>query len=120
MLNKKAINPYLVFDDTDEHYYNNHNIMLDNGGMLSVSPSELIPLSEYQQKMPASELDLIQKSCPYVTQFIDFTGSTCHKGQDDLAVYFKESGPYLIILSTGEFQPGRYKIYLEGIFERVL
>ena len=40
--------------------------------------------------------------------FGDFTGT------DGLALNYFMSGEYLFIFANGEYQPARYKIYLEG------
>lgn len=39
-----------------------------------------------------------------------------YKGIDNLRLYFCKRGDVIIVFAYGEFQPTRYKLYLEGIW----
>ncbi|MEN0057123.1 MAG: hypothetical protein AAGC65_25825, partial [Mucilaginibacter sp.] len=40
-----------------------------------------------------------------------------HKGSDGLRLYFSKKGNTILVFAYGEFQPTRYKLYLEGIWK---
>jgi len=39
------------------------------------------------------------------------------KGSDGLRTYYYQNGNTIFVFAYGEFQPGRYKLYLEGTWE---
>jgi hypothetical protein len=39
-----------------------------------------------------------------------------YKGSDGLRLYFSKKGNTVVVFAYGEFQPTRYKLYLEGIW----
>ncbi len=50
-------------------------------------------------------------------QFIKKEGLlTIYTGTDDLRLYYFKKDNLLFILAFGEFQPTRYKLYLEGVW----
>ena len=42
-----------------------------------------------------------------------------YSGTDDFILTYYQTGPWLVIFASGEFQPARYKIYLEGVWRVV-
>jgi|ERR1700754_3116070 len=40
-----------------------------------------------------------------------------YKGSDNLRLYFCKKGNTILVFAYGEFQPTRYKLYLEGIWK---
>ena len=40
-----------------------------------------------------------------------------YKGSERLRLYYSKKGNTLAVLAYGEFQPTRYKLYLEGVWE---
>jgi hypothetical protein len=40
-----------------------------------------------------------------------------YKGSDGLRLYFSKKGNTVVVFAYGEFQPTRYKLYLEGIWK---
>ncbi len=40
-----------------------------------------------------------------------------YEGTDKLELTYCRTGPYLFVFASGEFQPARYKIYLEGVWQ---
>ncbi len=46
-----------------------------------------------------------------------YSNKYAFKGSDQLSLKFFLVGSYVMVFALGEFQPGRYKIYLEGIWQ---
>lgn len=40
-----------------------------------------------------------------------------YKNSDGLRLYYYKKNSTIIVLAYGEFQPGRYKLYMEGVWE---
>ncbi|RZK98047.1 MAG: hypothetical protein EOO62_27085 [Hymenobacter sp.] len=40
-----------------------------------------------------------------------------YEGTDNMGLTYCRADTYLFIFASGEFQPGRYKIYLEGVWQ---
>ena len=49
--------------------------------------------------------------------FMKYSNEYAFKGTDKLSLKFFASGSDLVVFALGEFQPNRYKIYLEGIWQ---
>ncbi len=39
-----------------------------------------------------------------------------YRGSDNLKLYFYKTGKTIVVFAYGEFQPTRYKLYLEGVW----
>ena len=46
-----------------------------------------------------------------------YSNEYAFKGTDKLSLKFYLSGKFIVVFALGEFQPNRYKIYLEGIWQ---
>ena len=49
--------------------------------------------------------------------FMKYSNEYAFKGTDKLSLKFYLSGKFIMVFALGEFQPNRYKICLEGIWQ---
>jgi hypothetical protein len=82
--------PSIATDDFDENYF-----------------QKLIPLIG-----PQAFSQLLQEG-----DFMKNSNEYAFKGTDKLSLRFLLRGNTLLVFAMGEFQPNRYKIYLEGIWD---
>lgn len=115
---KQIVGKSLFFDNTDDGFYDKHLIKLENGEEIIFSPIGISKLKELEKNQNNILLNFILDSCPSIYRFAptpDFFG---YKNEDDLTVCYHETDNYLLVVSLGESQPGRYKIYIEGVFKK--
>lgn len=115
---KQIAGKSLFYDGTDDTYYDNHICVLDNGDKVAFSYSELIDLGYIEDSDKSHVLKFILKTCPNIYRFSPTPNFFGYKNDDNLNVSLKETEKYFIIIAHGESQPGRYKIYIESIFEK--
>ena len=113
-LNKVA-EKSLIFDGTEEDFYGNHFLKLENGVIIPFSTENISKLKLMENSY---YLKQILKLCKGIYDYKIIPELSKYKNAEDLSVYFIETPSYIAILSLGEFQPGRYKIYQEGIFKK--
>lgn len=90
-----------------------HNVRFNND-VINFQFNELIPLEDFEKKVsPSYFLELTSK--------IDSIskGLISYKSDEGLKLYCKETENHILIISTGEYQPSLYKIFIEGIFEKI-
>lgn len=66
-----------------------------------------------QKLMPGNDFSQLMSDGMFKLPIPPFTKFS---GSDNLELAYYMSGNYLFIFASGESQPGRYKIYLEGIW----
>jgi hypothetical protein len=115
---KQILGKKLLVDTGNENeiFNTEHIVGLADGTQLKFTTRELIDLADAEKKdnsLIHAILTLspnIEKQEPIPTIFI-------YKNSDGLPVFIKRQSEYLLLIALGEFQYGRYKLYLEGVFE---
>ncbi len=115
---KQVVGKQLIYDGLDDKFYDEHSFKLDNGDEIKFSPLETIRLENLEKSNDKKTLlNLILENCDTIYRYSPSIELFGYKGQENLSVKYQMVNQYTIVLSLGESQPGRYKIYLEGIFQ---
>jgi len=102
----------LIYDGLEDSYYNEHTFKLNNGDEIKFSPLNILKLKELQK------IEEVLYSCPNIRKSSITHELSSYKNEDNLSVSFKETDKYIIIISLGELQPGRYRISIEKVFSK--
>lgn len=113
---KKVAGKTLLYDGTDDTFYQEHFFTLDNSDILKFSVRDIIEFADAQKTLDDSVIKFILKECPDIRKKEPIPSIIVFKNDDQLPVYFKSTDKYILIVGLGEFQYGRYKIYIEGAF----
>jgi len=121
MIFKKVYNRELVYDGVEKNLYHlEKEILLINGEKIRISIAEnenVKELNELKNRIDDFDFNLIIAECNLKASSL----LGIFKNQNNLKSYYNIVEPktkkYLIILSYGEFQPARYKLYIEGVWE---
>lgn len=113
---KKIEDKKLIYDGKDDDFYKKHILNLKNGDSIVFSTDNINKLKVLESRDCFNQ---VLNSCPGVYKYDAIPELSKYKNEDDLSVYFYETPGYIAIISLGEFQPGRYKIYQEGIFKKL-
>jgi hypothetical protein len=113
---KQVAGKSLFYDGTDDTFYQEHSFTLDNGDIIEFSIKDIIEFTDAKKTLDDSVIKLILKECPDIKKREPIPSIFVFKNDDELPVYFKSTDKYYLILGLGEFQYGRYKIYIEGAF----
>jgi hypothetical protein len=114
---KKVESKHLIFDNTDDYFYGEHSFNIYNGENIQFSTREITQLSKLEGSEP-NILKQILNYCTGIHKYDIIPELSQYRSQEDLTAYFKETPKYFTVISLGESQPGRYKIFIEGIFEK--
>jgi hypothetical protein len=113
---KKIAGKSLFYDGTDDTFYQEHSFILDNGDVLKFSVRDIIEFADAPKTLDDSVIKLILKECPDIQRKEPIPSIIVFKNNDELPVYFKSTNKYYLVVGMGEYQYGRYKIYIEGAF----
>jgi hypothetical protein len=108
----------LKFDGLEDNFYKEYLISLDNGDTLSFSPMNVIELADFEKNDSQNYIDFLLKNIPSIKKYTPSPDFTYYKNEDDMTLYVKENDSYIAILSLGETQPSRYKIFVEAVFSK--
>jgi hypothetical protein len=106
----------LIFDNVEDHFYDDQTIELPNSHLISFSPQNVVRLDSLEVPEKKQLLDAILNACPGVYRHTVTADLFSYRNNEGLGVYFKEDGGFLLVAALGEFQPARYKIFVEGVF----
>jgi hypothetical protein len=70
-------------------------------------------LEDLQGVISGADFEFIVKTGVFVT---DGGFLNLYKGSNNLRLYYHKKGNTIIVFAYGEFQPGRYMLYLEGFW----
>jgi hypothetical protein len=70
-------------------------------------------LEDLQGIISSGDFEFIVKTGAFVT---DGGFLNLYKGSNNLRLYYHKKGNTIIVFAYGEFQPGRYMLYLEGFW----
>lgn len=76
--------------------------------------AELDDFGQLKDMLGSDDFASLVRSGDFVAEegFLD-----AYKGSDDLSLYYFRNGKTILVFAFGEFQPTRYKLYLEGAWE---
>lgn len=117
---KNSIGRILLFDNADDCYYDKHTIVFLDNQKFEFSVFNLKRLDSLENDKQWTILNSILKFCPGIYRFEVAHDLFGYRSKSDLPVFYEENDKFFCVLSLGEFQPGRYKIFLEGIFKKPL
>jgi hypothetical protein len=83
------------------------------GGNAAFTLGQLPGLEEVEPVLPERVFKELLGHLGGVTK-----GLITYKSAEGLQVYFHETDLYYTIISAGEYQPGLYKVFIEGVFEK--
>jgi hypothetical protein len=70
-------------------------------------------LEDLRDAISATDFEFIIKTGAFVT---DGGFLNLYKGSNNLRLYYYKKGNTIVVFAYGEFQPGRYMLYLEGFW----
>lgn len=117
---KKVAGKRLLAMSNDENVvYGVHHIEIDNSNCISFNYENMVPLQVAENNIESNTFSKIIKSCEGIIKNDLIPELTNYKNAERLKVYIKETEKYFIVISFGEYQPTLYRIYIEGIFEKI-
>ncbi len=116
-LNKVA-GESLLYDGTEEDFYKTYAIALENGDTIYFSPMDVIEFEDFEKKDTQNITNLLLEKTPTVKRFAPKPDFIYYKNQQGIIPYVKENEKYLAVISLGETQPARYRVYVEAVFSK--
>lgn len=113
---KKVEGKQLLFDGSNNEFYDRHCFKLNNGDELNFTFQEFKSLTTLEKEGQTNLLNAILKSIPSIKRFAPEPDFIYYKNENGLSVSLLETNKYLIVISSGEVQPGRYIVFMESIF----
>ncbi len=125
---KKILGKQMIYDGTDEKYYDEHKIRKPGTKEIITS----FNIIDAQRLIEFEQQSLVNKS--YTQQILSLCDNIFSKKRPDIygsdliylwksvttndlfSVYCFENKEYICIFASGEKQYGRYQIWLEGLF----
>jgi hypothetical protein len=108
----------LIFDGLDDDFYKEYIISVNNGDTLSFSPMNVIELADFEKKYSQNFIDFLLENIPSIKRYAPSADLTYYKNEENITLYVKENDSYIAIISLGETQPSRYKIFIEAVFSK--
>jgi|GEM_PF-5917414 len=117
---KQIVSKQILLDTGNENdiFNTTHSIMLNNNEELFFKTRELIELSELEKKGENNLIKSILEISPSIKKTEPIPSVFVYKNDEELPVYIKLYDNYYLLIALGEFQYGRYKLWLEGVFEK--
>lgn len=115
MKGKADLERRFLFDDVDNQYYDKVHSIEHNGNLFKFSVLNLKSLEDLKTEISEKIFNEILESYNIIT-FHDERFST-YRIIDRIPVDYCKIDKTIILVSTGEVQPGRYWIIFEGIYE---
>jgi hypothetical protein len=113
---KKVENKQLLFDGMNDEFYTRHSYKLRNGDEVNFTIQETKSLTDLDKEGQTTLRDEILKSIPTIKRFAPEPEFIYYKNENGLSVSLLETNKYLVVIASGEIQPGRYIIFIESIF----
>lgn len=106
IIKKIDISRRLLFDGKEDQLFEEElNVEIDNR-IIKFIPDDITP----------NKFDQLDKQQEIINQshFVRDNIYNAWKSEEGLTLYYYKTDDYLLIFSMGEFQPARYKLYLES------
>ncbi|PWK77610.1 hypothetical protein LX99_02487 [Mucilaginibacter oryzae] len=114
MIKRYEIAKSLLFDNTDDTLFNKtFDIKLPHGS-ISFDDFANNNFEGLADVIGADNFNSIVKTAGFKT---DGGFLNLYQGSDGLRLYYAKKGHHIFVFAFGEFQPQRYKVYLEGVWE---
>jgi hypothetical protein len=116
MITKYAKVKSLIFDGAESEILNksfNPDAGIDAGGAIRFNDFTNNNFEDLRKILKSDDFESIVKTGGFTS---DGGFLNLYKGSDNLRLYFCKRGDVIVIFAYGEFQPTRYKLYLEGIW----
>ena len=115
---RSLIRNYILYDGSEDKFYGNHEILLDEGFKIEFSINSLKKLDILSQTYNVSILHKILSVIPDIVKVDLIPELIIYKNKEGLSTYWNEIENYIIVVSLGEIQPGRFKINLECVIKK--
>jgi hypothetical protein len=115
---KKVAEKSLLYDGTEDDFYKIYTVTLDNGDVMSFTPTDVVELERFEKTDSRNIISLILEKTPTIKRFAPVPDFIYYKNQQGVIPHIKENDKYLAVISLGEMQPARYQVYVEAIFEK--
>lgn len=110
MITKYEITKSLLFDgDEAEAVHKTFNLPAGNIKFNDFANNNFEDLSKV---ITPDDFETIVKTAGFNADFLNL-----YKGSERLRLYYTKKGNTIAVFAYGEFQPTRYKLYLEGVWE---
>lgn len=83
------------------------------GGNTAFTLGQLPGLEKMESVLPEGVFKQLLSQLDGVTK-----GLITYKSAEGLPLYFHETDLYYTVIAAGEYQPGLYKVFMEGVFEK--
>lgn len=105
-MDKLNISKRLLFDGKEDQLFDGEFKVEVDTTIIEFIPDQITPnkFNQFDKKQ-----EVINES-----DFVKDNTYDIWKSEEELTLYYYESSGYLLIFSMGEFQPARYKLYLES------
>jgi hypothetical protein len=100
----------------NDEFYTRHSYKLRNGDEVNFTIQETKSLTDLDKEGQTTLRDEILKSIPTIKRFAPEPEFIYYKNENGLSVSLLETNKYLVVIASGEIQPGRYIIFIESIF----
>tara|TARA_B110000211_G_C14033945_1_gene533539 strand:- start:68 stop:439 length:372 start_codon:yes stop_codon:yes gene_type:complete len=107
----------LIYDSTDVNFYDTHSINLQDGTLFQFNHSELSKLNDEKGSFSEQDFQFMINACTSLRFYSLIPELAKYKNEEDLGVYLKKEEGHIVLIALGETQPGRYKIFIEGVFK---
>lgn len=111
-----SLDKKLVFDGLDEEFYQ-FSLTIDRLGLPAISSDDIYE-NFFQNLIPLVGPQAFSQMLDE-GGFMKYSNKYSFKGSDKLSLKFFLSNNIIVVFALGEYQPSRYKIYLEGIWQIV-
>jgi len=109
MITKYEITKSLLFDgDEEEAVYKSFTLP---AGDVKFSDFANNNFEDLRKVITPDDFETIVKTGGFNADFLNL-----YKGSERLRLYYTKKGNTIAVLAYGEFQPTRYKLYLEGLW----
>jgi hypothetical protein len=110
MITKYEITKSLLFDgDEAEAVHKSFNLPV---GDIKFSDFANNNFEDLRKVITPDDFKTIVKTGGFNADFLDL-----YKGSERLRLYYTKKGNTILVFAYGEFQPTRYKLYIEGVWE---
>lgn len=109
-MEKLKIERQKLFDGLEDEFYSKKFCIEINESKIEFIVFEITPNKLYKSDFK-NKLDLID------SEFILNKEENIYKNIDNLPLYYLIKDNYFILFALGEYQPGRYMLFLEGVWD---
>lgn len=89
------------------------HVYAHEGGNASFTLGQLPGLEEVEPILPAADFQELLSQLDGVSK-----GLISYKSAEGLQLYLHETDLFYTVIAAGEYQPGLYKVFIEGVFRK--